>query len=107
MIWAKSCSKGFESRPSAGGESRRRKGLDVSRVNSRKPKLMTPNTPSTRAAKAGGKREVPMVTATVQHPKSRIQSSKEPSCAPHTAAARYMAGSAEFELAATYCTEKS
>ena len=72
-----------------------------------KQKAIRPSTPSTRARNAGGRLEEPAATASVQLDSIRIQSSSEPSWAPHTAATRYRSGSAEFELVATYWTEKS
>ncbi len=44
-----SCSSGFRSLPSAGGGNMRSNGLEVSSVNSMKPQLIRPITPSTRA----------------------------------------------------------
>ena len=50
-------------RPAPAG-SRRAKGFEVASVKSRKPKLTTPSTPSTRAAKRGGRRAEASATAT-------------------------------------------
>ena len=50
-----SCSSGFRSRPSRAAGISRAKGLEVSSVNSRKPKLIRPSTPSTLAANNSGR----------------------------------------------------
>ena len=49
-----SCSSGLRSRPSGGGGNRRANGFDVSSMNSRKPTLTRPITPSTRATSVVG-----------------------------------------------------
>jgi len=74
--------------PSGAAGIKRRKGFEVMSVNSRKPKLTAPSTPSTRAAKRRGRWLEPMVTASVQQASRKIQSSSEPSCAPQSAATR-------------------
>ena len=50
-----SCNRGFRSRPSAAGGKSRSKGLEVSSMNSRKPTLTNPITPTTRATISSGR----------------------------------------------------
>lgn len=87
-IRPKSCSSGFRSLPSASAGTWRRNGLEVSRANSRKPRLTKPSTPMTRARNTSGRRRLNAATATVQTLRISIQSSIEPSCAPQTAEKR-------------------
>ncbi len=54
-------------------------------MNSRKPKLMTPSTPSTRAPNSGGRKRRRATTAMVHRRAPAIHSSSEPSCAPQSA----------------------
>ncbi|MNW02696.1 hypothetical protein D3C71_1985220 [compost metagenome] len=83
-----SCSSGFRSRPSMAGGSRRMNGLEANSRNSRKPTLMAPSTPITRARSAGGRPRLKRATASVQSASISVHSSIEPSCPPQTAAAR-------------------
>ncbi len=53
-----------------------------------KPELMSPMTPSTRLEKVNGSARLKAATATLQIERIKIHSSKEPSCAPHSAATR-------------------
>ena len=52
------------------------KGLEVASVKSRKPKLTSPRTPSTRAAKSGGRLPERIATATLHSASSRIHSNQ-------------------------------
>ena len=74
-----SCSSGFKSLPSAAAGSRRSKGLDVSRVKSRKPQLIRPITPSTRATMRSSSCLEKIDTASVQPAKISDHSKMEPS----------------------------
>ena len=76
-------------------------------MNSRKPTLTQPRTPSTRAVSRCGKERLARATAAVQAHRISCHSTKDPSCALHIAAKRYIAGSFRFECIATYCTLKS
>ncbi|SLX09881.1 Uncharacterised protein [Klebsiella pneumoniae] len=76
-------------------------GLEVKRINSRKPKAIIPITASTRATASSGIRRLKRATAKVQTLSSRTHSSSEPSCAPQVAATRYHTGSALLEFSAT------
>ena len=102
-----SCSKGFKSRPSMACGNNRSKGLDVNSMNRRKPILIRPITPSTRATIGSGKARLNTVTAIIQPDNINAQSSNEPSCEPQVAAKRYATGKWELELLATFATEKS
>ena len=55
-------------------------------MNSMKPALMRPITPSTRLEKVSGSWRLNAATATLQIDRIRIHSSSEPSCAPQSAA---------------------
>ena len=57
-------------------------------MNSIKPQLTKPITPSTRLAKLAGSWRLNAATATLQIDRIRIHSSSEPSCAPQSAAMR-------------------
>src|ERR1700722_3920465 len=103
---AKSCSTGFKSAPSCAAGLKRRKGFEVHKVNSMKPELMRPMTPSTRLEKVKGSARLKAATATLQMERIRLHSSKESSCSPHSAATRYNSGNCELELRATYNPEK-
>ena len=63
-------------------------GFEVHKVNSMKPPLIRPITPSTRLEKVAGSWRLKAATATLQIDRIKIHSSSEPSCAPHTAATR-------------------
>ena len=65
--------------------SKRSNGLEVTIRNSRKPTLIMPITPSTRASISSGNWREKIDTAKVQPPRISAQSSSEPSWAPHTA----------------------
>ena len=82
-------------------------GFDVASVKRKKPKLTRPSTPRTRAANDAGSLRDASATATVQQPRIQLHSTRDPSCAPHSADTRYKVGSAELEFCATYATEKS
>src|SRR5690606_7397629 len=107
MVRATSCSTGFRSTPSGSAGCRRSKGLEVASENSRKPALITPSTPSTRATKVRGSEEEQAATASVHTDSTNTQNSMLPSWLPQVAAMRKYTGSAELELAATSRTEKS
>ncbi len=97
-----SCSSGFRSRPSTGkAGSVRANGLEVNRMNARKPAQTIPITASTRATISAGTGRLNTATARVQPLISSTHSSSEPSCAPQVAATRYHTGSCVFELPAT------
>ncbi len=64
-------------------------------------------TPITRATISSGRWRENTVTAKVHHASIRTHSSIEPSCEPQLAATLYCSGSCEFELLATFSTEKS
>ena len=76
-------------------------------MNKRNPRLTSPITPRIRARIACGRCREARVSATIHPVRMNVHSSREPSCPPQMAAKRYWRGSAEFELAATYWTEKS
>ena len=80
-----SCSSGFRSRPSSAAGSRRSKGLEVNSVNSRKPTLIRPMTPITRATITSGSWRERSATATVQPARIRPHIRIEPSWLPQTA----------------------
>src|SRR5690606_2367754 len=107
MVSAKSCSTGLRSRPSGRPGCMRTKGLEVASENSRKPTLSTPSTPSTRATKVFGNDVEKAATASVHTDSTSTQNSRLPSWLPQVAATRKYTGSAELELPATSCTEKS
>ncbi|EWS64437.1 hypothetical protein Y695_02320 [Hydrogenophaga sp. T4] len=88
MAIPRSCSRGLRSRPSSGTGYRRSKGLEVSRVNKRKPTLMSPMTPSTRARMGSSSWSENTATANVQPARIRLHSRIEPSWLPHTAVMR-------------------
>ena len=67
----------------------------------KKPTLIRPSTPSTRATMSSGKWRLNTLTATVHDASISTHSNNEPSCPPHTAAMRYSSGSAELEFDAT------
>jgi hypothetical protein len=76
MIRPGSCSSGLRSRPSSAPGSRRSKGFEVNRMNSRKPALTSPSTPSTRATMARATASSSSATASVhehqhQHPQQQ------------------------------------
>jgi len=102
-----SCSSGLRSRPSGGIGNRRSNGLDVSSMNSRKPKLTIPITARMRATTGRGRLPENRVTASIQTASMKVQSSSEPSWPPQTPAIRYCKGRAELEFDATYQSEKS
>ena len=92
---------GLRSAPSAAAGSSRVNGLDVSSVKLEKPTPTRPSTPSTRARNAFGRLFENAATSSAQVARISIHSSSEPSCAPHTAATRYISGSSVLELVAT------
>ena len=102
-----SCSKGLRSRPSSAAGSKRAKGFEVSSMNRRNPELTSPMTPITRATISCGRCRLKTDTAAVQTASISTHKSIEPSCEPQVAAMRYSRGNWEFELVATFCTEKS
>ena len=102
-----SCSSGFKSRPSAAAGNKRSNGFEVSNKNRIKPTLTKPSTPITRATMAAGRCRLKTVTPTVHTLSISTHNNKEPSCEPQVAAIRYWIGSCEFELVATFNTEKS
>src|SRR3981081_3602158 len=104
---AKSCKTGFKSAPSDAAGIKRMNGFDVHNVNNMKPPLIRPITPSTRLEKLKGSCRLKAATATLQIDKIKIPSMSEPACAPHRPATLQNSGSIEFELRATYMTEKS
>ena len=57
-------------------------------MNSMKPALMRPMTPSTRLEKLIGSCRLKAATARLQIDRIEIQSRSDPSCAPHSAATR-------------------
>ena len=63
-------------------------GFEVHNVNSTKPVLTNPSTPSTRAANAGGSPRLNAATARFHTDRIRIHSRSDPSCAPQTAVTR-------------------
>ena len=85
MIMPASCSSGLRSRPSATAGSRRANGLLVKIRKARKPKLMMPITPSTRAMTSSGRDFENHATAPVHVASTSTHNSSEPSCAPQTA----------------------
>ena len=76
-------------------------------MKERKPTLISPSTPNTRDTMSSGKWLLNTLTAIVHSDSINTHNKSEPSCPPHTPATRYSSGSAEFELDATYSTEKS
>ena len=74
-----SCNKGFKSLPSAGAGNKRSNGLEVIKMNIRKPVDTKPKMPMTRATMAKGKVREKMATANVQPDNISIHSNKEPS----------------------------
>ena len=62
----------------------RSKGLEVSRVNNKKPTETKPITPSTRATTTGGTSRLNQATAPDQTLRINTHNSNEPSWAPHT-----------------------
>ena len=102
-----SCSKGFKSLPSRGAGNKRSNGLDVIKMNMRKPVDTKPKMPITRATMAKGNVREKTATAKVQPDNISIHSSKEPSWPPHTDANLYCVGSSELECPAMYLIEKS
>ena len=102
-----SCNNGFKSRPSGGAGNKRSKGLEVIKINNKKPVDTKPKMPMTRATMAKGKVRENSATATVQPDSIRTQSNKEPSCPPQTDANLYCDGNKELECWATYLMEKS
>ena len=88
MTMPGSCSSGLRSRPSAAAGSNRSKGFDVKSRNARKPVLIKPITPSTRARNGVGRLRLNTETAIVHRPSTKTHISIEPSCPPHTAAMR-------------------
>ena len=84
-----SCNKGFKSRPSGGGGNKRSKGLEVIKMNIKKPVETKPKIPITRATMAKGSERENKATATVQPDSMRTHNNKEPSCPPQTDANLY------------------
>ena len=76
-------------------------------MKSRKPTDIRPCTPITRATISSGRCFEKVATAKVHHASISVHSSIEPSCEPQLAANLYCSGSCEFELVATFSTEKS
>ena len=85
----------------------RRNGLDVSRMNSRKPTAIMPCTASTRARRAGGKLSLNSATAAEHSDSMNTHSSMEPSWFPHTPVILYSSGLSVWLFSATLMTEKS
>jgi hypothetical protein len=83
-----SCSIGFKSRPSATAGRMRRKGLEVNRMNSKKPKATRQRVPSTRASMGAGNCREKRLTRSIQKVSIRSQRSSEPSWPPQTPAMR-------------------
>jgi len=77
---------GIRSAPSAAAGINRKKGFEVHRVNSMKPLLISPITPSTRLEKLCGSWRLKAATATLQMERISIHNSSDPSCAPQSAA---------------------
>ena len=84
-----SCSKGFKSRPSGAAGNKRSNGLDVVKMNIRKPVDTKPKIPMTRATMAKGSEREKSATATVQPDNINTHNNKEPSCPPQTEANLY------------------
>ena len=103
-----SCSSGFRSRPSAAAgkqplerirrQQHEQQEADADRAPSRR---------SRAPAICSGRWRLNTATATVHTVSISTHSSSEPSCEPQVAASRYCSGSCEFELVATFSTEKS
>src|SRR5476651_32750 len=84
-----SCNTGFKSCPSMGTSGKvRLNGLEVNKINTRKPALMIPITDSTRAMASSGMLRLNSATASVQPLSNNTQSSSDPSWAPQVAAMR-------------------
>ena len=96
-----SCSNGFKSRPSNGAGKMRSNGLDVNKINIKKPTVTKPITANKLLLKRNGSSLAKKVTANVQTAKIVTQNSIEPSCPPHTAAKRKIRGKCELEVTAT------
>ena len=64
----------------------RSKGLEVAKMNIKKPTDTRPKTPSTRATMANGRLAEKIATAAVQPVSMSIHNNNEPSWPPHTAA---------------------
>ena len=79
---------GFRSRPSGTPGSRRVKGLEVNRMNSKKPAATRQSTPITRARMVSGSPCEKRRTSSVHQVSIKSQSNSEPSCPPQTAAMR-------------------
>ena len=79
MIKPGSCNKGFRSRPSAAAGSKRSKGLDKAKMNSKKPTDTQPSTPTTRATMAWGRLKENAATAAVHKASISTHNSNEPS----------------------------
>ena len=88
MIIPGSCSNGLRSWPSSAAGSRRSKGLETASVNNKKPQLMMPITPITRARVASSSACDKRATAAVHPANVSAHSRIEPSWLPHTAVIR-------------------
>ena len=102
-----SCNKGFKSRPSGAAGNKRSNGLEVVKMNIKKPVETKPKIPMTRATMAKGKLRENNATATVQPDNIKTHNNKEPSWPPHTDANLYCEGNKELECSAMYLIEKS
>jgi hypothetical protein len=58
--------------------------LEVNSMNARKPALISPITPSTRAVMSSGRCALNALTASIHAPSIRHHSRNEPSWPPHT-----------------------
>jgi hypothetical protein len=74
-----SCNKGFKSRPSGAAGSKRSNGLEVVKMNIKKPVDTQPKMPMTRATMAKGKLRENMATASVQPANINTHNNKDPS----------------------------
>ena len=74
-----SCNKGFKSRPSAGAGNNRSNGLEVIKMNIKKPVDTKPKMPMTRATMAKGNVREKIATDTVHPDSMSIHNNSEPS----------------------------
>ena len=102
-----SCNNGFKSLPSNAAGNRRSNGFEVNNMNNKKPTLIIPSTPRTRATISSGNCLLKTLTATDQPASINTHNNKDPSWEPQVAAIRNCKGSSELEFFATFITEKS
>ena len=77
---------GLSSLPSTGKSGNVRvNGFEVNKTKSKKPMLIIPMIPNTRATASCGKCLLNKATAAPQSVNNQIQSNNEPSCEPQTA----------------------